>query len=113
MLSAPFTCRRRGVEMKIIIGAQMPASDAILIRTLCDAHRWIAALRSGTPLGEIARREGHAESYIRTRAQLAFLSPKLQQAILDGTHPPEITTKQLMRQPLPLDWTAQAQLCEK
>ena len=106
-ISTPFTCRRRGVETKISAGEHMPTPDAILIRILASAHRWTAALRSGTPLIEIARREGHSEAYIRTRAQLAFLAPKLQTAILDGTHSPQITTKRLIARPLPLDWSEQ------
>lgn len=109
-ISAPFTCRRRGVETKISTGDHLPKPDATLIRVLSDAHRWTAALRSATPLGEIARREGHAESYIRTRAQLAFLAPSIQTAILNGALPPQITTKRLIARPLPLDWSAQAHL---
>ncbi|MDQ2088985.1 recombinase family protein [Marimonas arenosa] len=109
-ISAPFTCRRRGAEMRIIAGETKPKPDATLIRTLANAHRWAATLRSGTPLGEIARREGHSESYIRTRAPLAFLAPKIQVAILEGTLPPEITTKRLIARPLPLDWGEQERL---
>lgn len=111
-ISAPFTCRRRGVETKIRAGEHVTTPDATLIRVLTDAHRWTAALRSGTPLGEIARREGHAESYIRTRAQLAFLAPSIQTAVLDGTLPPQITTKRLTARPLPLDWTEQLRFAE-
>lgn len=106
-ISAPFTCRRRGAETKISAGEHMSTPDATLIRILADAHRWTAALRSGTPLSEIARREGHADSYIRTRAQLAFLAPRIQTAILDGTLPPQITTKRLVARPLLLDWSEQ------
>jgi len=109
-ISAPFTCRRRGAEVRIIAGDPLPTPDTTLIRTLAAAHRWAAALRSGTPLGEIARREGHAGSYIRTRAQLAFLSPKIQVAILNGTQPLNLTVKRLMGRPIPIDWNAQMQL---
>ncbi len=42
-------------------------------------------MRQGTSLTEIAQREGHSDSYIRTRAPLACLSPKIQAAILAGT----------------------------
>ena len=106
-LTAPFTCRRRGAEIRIVVGTSTPDPDSTLIRGLCDAHRWTAALRSGTPLGDIARREGHAGSYIRTRAQLAFLSPKIQVAILEGSLPADVTTKKLVAHALPLDWVAQ------
>ena len=111
-ISAPFSSRRRGVETRIVAGDARPDPDKVLIRTLADAHRWMADLRSGTPLGEIARREGRAKSYIRTRAPLSCLAPKIQTAILDGTLPPEITTKRLTAHLLPLDWSAQMQLLE-
>ena len=44
--------------------------------------------KSGVQLVDIARREQVPASFIRTRAQLAFLSPKIQAAILDGSQPP-------------------------
>lgn len=111
-ISAPFTCRRRVAETKISAGEYMPTPDSTLIRILADAHRWAAALRSGTPVGEIARREGHSDSYIRTRAQLAFLALRIQKAIFDGTLPLEISTKRLTARALPLDWTEQLRLTE-
>ena len=46
----------------------------------------------------------------RTRAQLAFLSPKFQAAILDGTQPPELTLKRLVSVTHPLDWSEQERL---
>lgn len=109
-ITAPFSSRKRGVETKITAGAYAQAPDPTLIRALANAHRWVRALRSGTQLGEIARREGHAESYIRTRAQLAFLSPKIQIAILNGKQPPDLTLKRLTSRPLPIDWRTQQQL---
>lgn len=104
-LSAPFDLRRRGVEAKIIAGEPKPQPDprTMLIR----AHGWAKELKAGTPLTEIAKREEHAESFMRTRAQLAFLSPKIQAAILDGTQPTELSLKQLVRTTLPLDWSEQ------
>jgi hypothetical protein len=37
-IDAPFTTRRRGVEIKVIAGDQCPAPDATLIRDLLQAH---------------------------------------------------------------------------
>jgi hypothetical protein len=67
-------------------------------------------LRNGRPIGEIAAGTGHAESYIRTRSQLAFLSPEIQGAILEGRQPTNLTLERIIRKPVPLDWVAQARL---
>jgi hypothetical protein len=74
------------------------------------AHRWAAALRAGTPLSQVARAAGHHEVFIRTRGQLAFLSPRIQRAIKDGSIPSELTLRQILRRPIPLDWQEQERL---
>lgn len=107
---SPFHIRRRGVEAKVIAGETRPAPDPALRAMLIRAHGWVRALQTGTPLTEIARNEGHAESFLRTRAQLAFLSPKIQAAILEGTQPPELSLKRLLRTTLPLDWSEQERM---
>ena len=108
--TVPFALRRRGVEMKIVAAEAKRRPDLTLLRTLAKAHYWTRALRTGRGITEIAKAEGHSESFIRTRAQLAFLSPRLQQAILAGTQPAELTVKSIVRQPVPLDWDAQDRL---
>jgi site-specific DNA recombinase len=105
--TAPFALRRRGIETKIIAGAQVPTSDPTLVRMLTKAHRWTMALQNGTAFAEMARREGHAESYVRTRIQLAFLSPRIQAAILAGTQPSELSVERILRLGVPLDWSEQ------
>ena len=109
-IEAPFELRRRGVEGRIVIGDREPQPDRTLLRALSRAHVWAADLRNGTPLGEIAAATGHAESYIRTRSQLALLSPEIQSAILEGRQPTNLTLERIIRKPLPLDWDAQARL---
>ena len=61
---------------------------------------------------DIAREAGHHDVYIRTRSQLAFLSPRLQRAIADGTFPPDITLQHLVTRTLPLNWSDQERLCQ-
>ena len=109
-IEAPFELRRRGVEGKIVIGDREPQPDRTLLRALCLAHIWVAELRGGRPLSEIAAATGHAESYIRTRSQLAFLSPAIQSAILDGRQPTHLTLERIVRKPMPLGWDAQARM---
>jgi len=44
---------------------------------------------------------------IRIRAQLAFLSPRIQAAILDGSQPPDLSLERIVRTGVPLDWSEQ------
>ncbi len=102
--------RRRGIEAKLVIGDLQPEPDPVLMRTLWNAHRWAHALQNGTPLTTIASDASCTDAFIRTRGQLAFLSPKIQIAIIEGTLSPEITLKRMMNQPVPLDWTTQERM---
>ena len=111
-IAIPVKLRRRGVEAKLVVGTPQPAPDPVLARALLEAHRWAGALRAGTPLGQVAHDTGRHEVIIRTRGQLAFLAPKIQVAIRDGTLPPEMTLKRILRRPIPLDWDAQARMFE-
>ena len=106
-IQAPFKLRRSGVEGKLVTGDREPAPDRTLVRALARAHDWTTDLRKGKPLSAIAAATRHSESYIRTRAQLAFLAPAIQSAILDGRQPPELTLEQIVRKPIPLDWDEQ------
>lgn len=49
-----------------------------------------------------------SDSLIRSRVTLAFLSPDLQRATLDGTAPSHLTTNLIVRTILPHDWQEQA-----
>lgn len=106
-ISTAFSRKRRGVETRIVSGQTEPSPDATLLRLLAKAHRWCREMRDGTSLSEIARRDGHSESYIRTRAPLAFLSPKIQAAILAGTQPADLSLERFVRKGIPLDWAEQ------
>ncbi|NOD86812.1 MULTISPECIES: recombinase family protein [unclassified Ruegeria] len=109
-VTASFDLRRRGVEAKVIAGDMAPQPDPHLRSMLIRAHGWARDLKAGVQLMEIARRESVPDAFIRTRAQLAFLSPKIQTAILDGTQPPELTLKRLVSVTHPLEWSEQERL---
>lgn len=108
--ACPFSLQRRGVETRIIAGEVLPAPDAVLQRSLAEAHQWARALRAGISLTEIARKTGRSEPYIRTRIPLAFLAPALQVAILDGRQPADLSLAKLVRDGIPMDWADQARL---
>jgi hypothetical protein len=78
-----------------------------LVRALGRAHHWGSELRKGKPLHEIARADGVTEALIRTRAPLAFLSPRLQERVIAGTLPPHLTLERILRIGIPLDWSEQ------
>jgi len=109
-ISVPLQLRRRGVEAKLVIGEKRPAPDAILTQALREAHQWAQALKSGMRIKDIADQTNCTGSLIRQRGKLAFLSPKIQLAIRDGTLPPHLTLKQILRQPIPLDWIQQERM---
>lgn len=108
--STPVTFRRRGVEEKRVVGDFAPAPDPVLLRTLLEAHRWTAALREGAPINVVAERAGHHEPHIRTRGPLAFLSPRIQAALCNGTLPSDLMLKRILMAPIPLDWDLQEKI---
>ena len=55
---------------------------------------------------EIARREGQGERHIRLLAPLAFVSPRIIAAIVDGTAPADLTVTGLAKA-LPCSWAEQ------
>lgn len=108
--TAPFALARRGIEMRIVAGQTEAAPDDTLIRVLADARSWARALQSGTSLNELVRISGYSEPYLRARLPLAFLAPKLQQMILEGRQPPDLTVARFVRERIPLDWAEQERL---
>ncbi len=81
--------------------------EAILI-AIANARNWIDDLTQGrvASFAAIARREGKVERHIRLLAPLAFLSPRVVSALLDGTAPADLTLTKLARA-LPYCWAEQ------
>jgi site-specific DNA recombinase len=81
--------------------------EALLI-AIVKARQWIDDLAHGraASFAVIARREGKAERHIRLLAPLAFVSPRIVSALLDGTAPADLTLTKLARA-LPYCWAEQ------
>jgi site-specific DNA recombinase len=81
--------------------------DALLI-AIAKARQWMDDLAHGraASFAVIARREGKVERHIRLMAPLAFLSPRIVSALLDGTAPADLTLTKLARA-LPYSWAEQ------
>jgi hypothetical protein len=86
--------------------------DLTLIKAIARGHAWFDELATGRArsLQELANREGITRRYIRRLVNLAFLSPQLVEAILQGRQPVELTATRLTELDLPLDWTEQHRL---
>ncbi|WP_431300272.1 recombinase family protein [Tabrizicola sp. BL-A-41-H6] len=109
-ITATLRLRRRGIEAKLIIVRPAPRPDPILLKALGAAHRWMQDLQSGATLREIASKAGLDEAVVRKRGQLAFLSPRIQAALLSGAQPYSLTLERMIQDPPPLDWSDQERL---
>jgi site-specific DNA recombinase len=85
-----------------------PGRRETLLLAIAKARNWIDDLVHGrvASFAVIARREGKAERHIRLLALLAFLSPRIVSALLDGTAPADLTVAKLARA-LPHSWAEQ------
>ena len=114
MRDIPMQMKRRGVEMRMIVGNTKPARiDQTLIRPVAKAHRWLNDLLSGkvATLAEIAKREGIDKSYVSRIINLAFFAPDIVENIVIGHQLAELTAQQLIRNlDLPMDWNEQRRI---
>ncbi len=87
-----------------------PEGRDALITAIATARGWIEDIRLGrtASFAEIAKREAQGERYIRTLATLAFVSPRIIAAIVDGTAPADLTVTDLAKA-LPYSWAEQEQ----
>jgi len=114
-IELPITLRNRGVQLKLVLGHDMSSAcparqDPSLVRALVRAHTWFAQLASGEveSVAAIAKQHSVTGSYVSRVLRMAFLSPKLVEQILTGTHPVEMTADRLtLQEDLPLSWRRQ------
>ena len=87
-----------------------PENRDALLAAIAKARRWIEDLRLGrvASFAEIAVRESPGERYVRQLASLAFVSPRVVTAIVEGRLPADLTVSGLARS-LPHSWAAQEQ----
>ena len=83
---------------------------AVLTDALRDAHRWLDELTTSPnqTIELLAAREGKTERWIRRTISLAFLSPALVKAAIEGRLPRGFGVKRLMDLPMawPDQWSA-------
>ena len=113
----PLQVRRRGIEMRLVIGGgsgSAPRIDSTILKATARARRWFDDLVSGRAdsMVEIGKREGVGKRYVSRMIHLAFLAPAIIEGIVEGSQPPELTAQFLStgRGDLPLSWQAQEKL---
>ena len=79
-----------------------------LLTAIAKARAWIDDLVKGqvSSFAEIAEREGKVERHIRFLVPLAFVSPQLITAIIEGSAQSDITATELVKS-LPYSWVEQ------
>jgi DNA invertase Pin-like site-specific DNA recombinase len=116
-LSAAVAFRRRGMETKLMLPGldhqnHSARRDPALIKAIARGRVWLDELITGRAgsLQALAERDGITRRYIRRLVGLAFLSPELVDAILQGRQPVALTATRLTELDLPLAWTEQRKL---
>ena len=116
-LTATTAFRRRGAEIKLVLPGlalqtHSSTGDPALIKAIARGRAWFEELATGRArsLQDLAKRDGISRRYIRRLVDLAFLSPELVEAILQGRQPVALTATRLTELDLPLDWTEQHKL---
>ena len=108
----PMEMKRHGIELRMVLAGNCKAGifDRPLIKAVARARRWSNQVLSGQvpSIRAIARQERIAPRYVRDLLPLAFLSPRIVEAILEGRQPPDLTVIGLTRRiDLPLLWSVQ------
>jgi hypothetical protein len=112
MLSIPFTPNlplRKGVAHAPSGGDAMDeATRSALLMAIARSRAWVDAIIADrtNDFATIAEREKLAERHVRFLAPLAYLSPRIIEAIAEGRAPADLTVTRLVRG-LPMVWAEQ------
>ena len=111
----PMTFRRRAGKAVIVlpngeraIERREALIDNTMVKLIARGHRWHRKLFDGThaSIEDLAKSETISPSFVSRTLRLAYLSPALVEAILDGSYPAHLTMKDLM-EPFPMEWELQ------
>jgi hypothetical protein len=82
--------------------------DNTMIKVIARGFRWQRLLYDGTyaTIEDLSAAEKINPSYVSRILRVAYLSPVVVQAILDGEHPVWLTMRHLL-EPFPTDWKQQ------
>ena len=107
--TAPTFVAHKGIQYDPSSSSAMkPDARDAMLTAIGKARHWIDDLVEGEAASfkAIATREGKVERHIRFLAPLAFLSPRIVTAIIDGTVSTDLTITELAKA-LPYSWSEQ------
>ena len=111
----PMTFRRRAGKAVIVlpngeraVERREALIDNAMVKLVARGHRWHRQLFDGThaSIADIAKSENINPSFVSRILRLAYLSPTIVEAILNGQFPSHLTMKRLM-EPFPMEWGRQ------
>ena len=114
VIELPITLKRRGVEQRIVLQngtVQQRSPDTALVELVARAHLYLESLTGGSyrSLTEVASTYATDLSEVSRILPLAFLAPKIVDAILAGEQPIDLNAQRLSRlSDLPIAWHEQS-----
>ena len=106
----PVILRKRTNGTKLTWVGYKGEPNHALIRAIVTAQAWVEEIKAGQSVSDIMQAHNIPEGMIWKRIRLAFLSPKILRAIVDGKTNRDLTIKMLTQHDLPLDWSEQEAL---
>ena len=106
----PVTLRKRTNGTKLTWVGYKGEPNHALIRAIVTAQAWAEEIKAGQSVSDIMQAHNIPEGMIWKRIRLAFLSPKILRAIVDGKTNRDLTIKMLTQHDLPREWSEQETL---
>ena len=106
----PVVLRKRTNGTKLTWVGYKGEPNHALIRAIVTAQAWVDEIKAGRSMSDIMQAHQIPEGMIWKRIRLAFLSPKLLHAIVEGTTNRDISIKMLTKHDLKVEWLEQEAL---
>lgn len=102
----------REAKIRIDNEHQLQAADRQLVALLADASevQRLVLASPGLSMNQIAKAAGRCRTQLTRLLRISWLSPKIVEAIANGTQPKTLDRKALFAADLPVDWTEQERL---
>jgi len=109
-IEEPVVLRKRTHGTKLTwVGYKGEPNHALII-AIVTAQAWVDEIKAGQSMSDIMQAHKIPEGMIWKRIRLAFLSPKLLHAIVEGTTNRDLSIKMLTKHDLPVEWSEQEAL---
>ena len=112
--SIPLPARKPFREAKLRIDSREPRKpvNGDLQALLVEARAALELVQSSPELSlnQIGKREGRCRTHLARLLRIAWLSPRIVEAIVEGAQPAKLNRQMLLSTNLPIDWAAQERL---